>query len=62
LKNIATVKDVVLVQSGNDLYITSQADLGDNGEYDSGVLLVGWFAGGNSIESFATADNVAFTF
>jgi hypothetical protein len=44
---------------GGDLYITSTADISD-GTGDSGVYVVGWYAGNNSIEWFVTADNYAF--
>ena len=39
--------------------ITSKNDINDNVLGDSGVLLLGWFTGGNTIEFFVTADNMA---
>jgi Ca2+-binding RTX toxin-like protein len=62
LRNIATLSDVLGVRTGDDLFITSNADMNDNGHIDSGVYLQGWYAGGNTIESFVTANNTYFQY
>ncbi|MBP1208054.1 Ca2+-binding RTX toxin-like protein [Duganella sp. 1411] len=56
LNNIATFNDLFQEQRGDDLYLTSQADMNDNGVGNSGVLLLGWFTGGNTVEFIVTAD------
>ena len=60
LNNIANGNEVFRQRIGDDWYITSLADVKDNGVGDSGVLLIGWFKGANTIEFFVTADNVAY--
>lgn len=62
LNNIATLAEIYQQRIGDDLYITSQADVNDNGKGDSGVLLLGWYNGGNTLEFFFTADNVVHNF
>jgi len=52
---IATYSDVRAIAVGNDYYVTSAADIAD-GTINSGVKLIGWFAGVNTIEDFKTAD------
>jgi hypothetical protein len=59
LNNVATSVDLFQQRIGDDLYLTSMDDIHDNGLGDSGVLLLGWFTGGNTIEFFVTADNNA---
>jgi Ca2+-binding RTX toxin-like protein len=61
LKNIATAADIFQQRVGDDLFITSQADVNDNGVADAGIFLIGWFAGGNTIETFVTADNAVLS-
>lgn len=60
--NIATAADIYQQRIGDDLHITSQADVNDNEKGDSGVLLLGWYNGGHTLEFFVTADNVVHTF
>ncbi|MEV4782874.1 hypothetical protein [Burkholderia sp. LMU1-1-1.1] len=60
LNNVATGADLYQMRVGDDLYITSLSDVNDNGTGDSGVMLLGWFTGGNTIEFFVTADNSTF--
>ena len=56
LKNVATFNDMYQKRIGDDLYLTSNSDM-DDGTGDSGVLLIGWYAGSNTIEFLVTADN-----
>ena len=55
LNKIANFADLFQEQRGDDLYLTSQADMND-GVGNSGVLLLGWFTGWNTIEFIVTAD------
>lgn len=61
LDMIATFSDVRAIRFGveDDMYVTSAADWAD-GIVNSGVKLIGWFAGVNTIEDFKTADGVIF--
>lgn len=47
---------------GDDLSITSHADVNDNEKGDSGPLLLGWYNVGNTIEFFVTADKLVHNF
>lgn len=62
MRNVATGANMRTERIGDDLCLTSDADMLD-GHRDSGVRLVGWYAptGGNFIESIRTADLVTFT-
>lgn len=62
MKNIATLNDVYVERRGDDLYITSADDMQDNGVGDTGVMLVGWYAGWNTIETLVTADLDTYSF
>jgi hypothetical protein len=58
LDNIATFGDMYQKRYGDDLYITTNDDMIDQ-VGNSGVLLLGWFTGWNTIEFLVTADNIA---
>lgn len=60
LNKIATGADIFQERIGDGLYITSLADINDNGVGDSGILLLGWFNGSNTIEFFVTADRAVY--
>lgn len=62
LNNIGRGIDLFRLRTGDDLYITSNGDMNDNGVGDSGVLLLGWYTGSNTIEFLVTADQVAIPF
>ena len=53
LNTVATLDDLYLERRGDDLYLTSSST---DGDHSSGVQIVGWFTGGNTIELFVTAD------
>ncbi len=54
--NVADVDDAIVRRVGDDLFITSQADMMD-GQQDYGVLLEGWYSGQSTIESFISLNN-----
>jgi Ca2+-binding RTX toxin-like protein len=58
LNTVVNFADLIQVRKGNDLYMTS---LSTDADQSSGVLIVGWYAGGNTIEMFVTADGASFT-
>lgn len=61
LFNVANASDVRYRVSNDDLFVTNASDAAD-GSFDSGVKIIGYYAGGgHSIEVFYGADGVSFT-
>lgn len=61
LYTVANFNDIRTAVDGDDLLITNAADANDNGVFDSGVRIVGYYASGvHSIETFYTANGVPF--
>ena len=46
---------------GDDAFITTKSDIDDNGQVDSGVLLLDWYAGYDTIENFFDANGSGLT-
>jgi Ca2+-binding RTX toxin-like protein len=55
LNAIADISDLQYVRDGNDLIVSTVADL-DDGVAESGVRIVDWYDGSSNIEWFVTAD------
>ncbi|WP_275679221.1 calcium-binding protein [Pseudomonas entomophila] len=60
LKKFEAFSDVVLSRLGDDAYLFTKANW-ETGKVDSGVKLVDWYAGANTIESFQTNNGDTFT-
>ena len=57
LNTVTSLADLYQERRNDDLYLTSSST---DGDHSAGVLIVGWFAGGNTIEMFVTADGASF--
>jgi Ca2+-binding RTX toxin-like protein len=63
LNTFNSASEVAAVALGSDLYISTFNDLNDNGQIDSGIVIIGYFGAGGSkaIEQFYTLDGFGFT-